>query len=586
MTRPTICFATMCRNEEKCIYETIVAASKVADYAIIYDTGSTDGTFKEIERARETWGVSGGRCRVIRATWEGFATSKTKMMAAAKEMGADLIMHLDADDLLVSFDVNEIDPTKHCHYATLERGGETWQATILYDGKFTWRFLGVAHTVIRPLEVPQGEVSTGFLPSCRVRAEPLGKRAEDPLKYAKDAELLAEQFRATLASDPDGLNPRSAFYCAQSYFDAKDFQKAYDWYGTYLARPTWNEEVFEAHLRRARCAMSLKLPRTVVEAAYVEACREEPERAEPHLYFGTWLNQQGAHEAAYATLKHAQSKNLHEVLARYILFVNRKAYGKHVNDELAVACYWTGRIDEGLELVAQIIDDPDFAFCRAGLLANQRFLEGKRHVAVEIVALLGAGAIIVDVPEETMHRPAARVVIADNFYRAPDRIRELALSQMFIESPDYHKGRRTRGTFANVQVREDFERLLGRKITKWDYPVNGAFQLCTARDQLVYHADAQQYAAAIYLSPLAPLDSGLSLYRCRATGARAITDHPAPSFERGFYDRSQFEEVDRIGFVYNRCVIWDAKLIHAATSYFGDKDDNARLFQMFFFDVD
>lgn len=40
-----------------------------------------------------------------------------------------------------------------------------------------------------------------------------------------------------------------------------------------------------------------------------------------------------------------------------------------------------------------------------------------------------------------------------------------------------------------------------------------------------------------------------------------------------------------MGNVYNRLAMWDARLVHAATDYFGTDINNSRLFQMFFFDV-
>ena len=60
------------------------------------------------------------------------------------------------------------------------------------------------------------------------------------------------------------------------------------------------------------------------------------------------------------------------------------------------------------------------------------------------------------------------------------------------------------------------------------------------------------------------------------------------------YDPNNFEDADNWGLVesvaglFNRLVIWDAKLIHSATSY-EDFTENSgvstRLVQLFFFDV-
>ena len=56
-------------------------------------------------------------------------------------------------------------------------------------------------------------------------------------------------------------------------------------------------------------------------------------------------------------------------------------------------------------------------------------------------------------------------------------------------------------------------------------------------------------------------------------------------FRRGFLDSTEFEMVDTVGNVYNRVVLFDAKMIHSASEYFGTTKENGRLFQLFFFDL-
>jgi hypothetical protein len=49
-----------------------------------------------------------------------------------------------------------------------------------------------------------------------------------------------------------------------------------------------------------------------------------------------------------------------------------------------------------------------------------------------------------------------------------------------------------------------------------------------------------------------------------------------------------WELVDRVGAIYNRLAIWDAKMIHSASTYEGlisEVVDKARLVQLFFFTV-
>lgn len=569
-----ICFATMCKNEAHCIRATLEAVRPHVDSYLVYDTGSTDGTLDVVHAFFDDHGIDRQHGRMITSEWEGFARSKTQMMTEARsrtqwDVPPDYILHLDADDVLVAFDPSAIHAGADLFYATLERGPLSFQATILYDARLTWKFCGVAHTTIRALDKP--ELSYGNLPGCRVDASERGSRKYDPDKYAKDAALLVRQFKDTEVDDPDGLHARSAFYAAQSYFDARAFMEAHFWYGQYLDIASWDEEVFEAHLRRARCLMARSASQITIRADIDRAIAIEPDRAEPHLYFGIWCNQNGYHEEAYRALKDARTKSFEAVVRRYLLFVNPHAYGKYLVNELAVACYWTGRYAEGKALIAGVLDDPELSYDRPNLAYNLDQLE---------LAAARTGQEIRGITRKT-----ARLIVVDDFYEDPGSMRSIALAMTFTADDRYHKGRRTLELHRPDYLKAEIERLLNRSVSKWDYGTNGVFQICKAGDPLVYHGDDQQYAAAVYLTPDAPVDSGLSLFRDRRSGARALTDVPAPLFERGYYDASQFDLVDKIGNVFNRCVIWDAKLIHAASSYFGDKDENARLFQMFFFDL-
>ena len=197
-------------------------------------------------------------------------------------------------------------------------------------------------------------------------------------------------------------------------------------------------------------------------------------------------------------------------------------------------------------------------------------------------------------------RSIPQIVVQDDFYSDPDAIRQLALDQEFAEHPQYHKGLRTEKRFLFPNVKERFQELLGgAEITTWIQDrQNGVFQYCTENDKVVYHSDAQAYAAVVYLTPDAPLNAGTSLYRSKVTGLRrpptqedanrigaTVTELEEQTYRDKLLDPKFWELVDTVGNVYNRLVIWDAKLIHAATSYFGQNANNGRLFQLFFFDV-
>ena len=181
-------------------------------------------------------------------------------------------------------------------------------------------------------------------------------------------------------------------------------------------------------------------------------------------------------------------------------------------------------------------------------------------------------------------------VVVDNFYENPDSIRKFALKQELIEHPSSHKGRRTNATFLFPGIKERFEEIIGSKIKGWNsIGTNGCFQYCIGGDQLVYHTDLQDYAGVLFLTPDAPPESGTQFYRSKYTKkmkADRKTDEFDITFKGGFLDPSHFDVVDVVGNVYNRLVLFDSRLIHAASSYFGTTKENGRLFQLFFFDLE
>ena len=51
------------------------------------------------------------------------------------------------------------------------------------------------------------------------------------------------------------------------------------------------------------------------------------------------------------------------------------------------------------------------------------------------------------------------------------------------------------------------------------------------------------------------------------------------------FDKTKWIEVDRVGNLYNRLVLWNGASIHSGSVYFGKDIHDARLFQVFFFNV-
>jgi FkbM family methyltransferase len=184
--------------------------------------------------------------------------------------------------------------------------------------------------------------------------------------------------------------------------------------------------------------------------------------------------------------------------------------------------------------------------------------------------------------------------IVDNFYDNPDEIRKFALEQEFDEG-GFGKGfigRRTKQQFLFPNLKEKFEEIMGRKITAWqEHGMNGRFQIAWSGEPLVYHCDSQKWGGMLYLTPNAPYQCGTTLYAHKQTRARTYYEEGWDAAWKDIpgechLDGTPWEPVDVLGNVYNRLVIFDASAIHSASEYFGTVMENARLWQMFFFDTE
>src|SRR6202012_1875144 len=110
------------------------------------------------------------------------------------------------------------------------------------------------------------------------------------------------------------------------------------------------------------------------------------------------------------------------------------------------------------------------------------------------------------------------------------------------------------------------EHALGRKITLWDeHQYNGSFQGSLAGDTIVYHSDAQSYAAVIYLTPDAPPEAGTRLVRSKHNKFRCVDEAPPAQktvaarhmYDGKLLDPTAWETVDLIGNRYNLLALWN-----------------------------
>jgi hypothetical protein len=183
------------------------------------------------------------------------------------------------------------------------------------------------------------------------------------------------------------------------------------------------------------------------------------------------------------------------------------------------------------------------------------------------------------------------VIIVDNFYTNVMGTRDFILTQDFPVKGNYPGGRTK--SYATDQIKDTFEKIIGKKITYFSTEptsYNGAFQY-TTKDMVSWiHRDATDYAALIYLTPNAPVDSGTGFFRHIETGLEEVEYNTPKDIQKQLDTDSnkmdKWEMVDYVGNKFNRLVLFRGTRSHRSMKYFGDTKHDGRLFQVFFFNVE
>ncbi len=192
-----------------------------------------------------------------------------------------------------------------------------------------------------------------------------------------------------------------------------------------------------------------------------------------------------------------------------------------------------------------------------------------------------------------VNHPTPTVMVLDDFYENPMAVREWILQEDFAMS--YIGCHRTK-SYATPELRQHIQTFIepfAGKITEWStaenyFNANGCFQYSMETDDDWIHADdsVTDWAGVLYLTPDAPLSSGTGLFKFRDGTRFAIekTDHTEHSQHGRNMD--SWEQIDSIGNVFNRLILFNAQHWHGGLGYFGDSKENARLFQLFFFSTE
>lgn len=205
------------------------------------------------------------------------------------------------------------------------------------------------------------------------------------------------------------------------------------------------------------------------------------------------------------------------------------------------------------------------------------------------------------------------IIIIDNFYKDPDMIRKFAISNKnnFIDHTAIYLTRSLNPFFYSdiaYPLIDKLESLTWQDINRkeWDVDVelnsNGFIQYITKDMKPAIHHDSH-WGGVVFLTPNADENTGTSIFKHKKTGiTRYLTNQEIvkkmgknkvrdylASYKPDLWEGQQepkfdkWEKVFQCHNVYNRAIFFDGRQWHCSDGGFGDKIENARLFQTFFF---
>ena len=198
----------------------------------------------------------------------------------------------------------------------------------------------------------------------------------------------------------------------------------------------------------------------------------------------------------------------------------------------------------------------------------------------------------------------ATLIIVDDFYPDPHKIREVALGFDYPEQDGNYPGRNSRQRLHIDGLDEAVSDILGQPVTGDMTQAHAQFRITLAEDRAKYHVHVDtgvHWSGVAYLSLPEHCKGGTDLFRHIGTGTDRApmnddelaifgAETPQEAINRVMTadanDLSKWEKVMTLPMRFNRLVLFRPWLWHAASSGFGTTPEDGRLIQGLFFGPD
>jgi glycosyltransferase involved in cell wall biosynthesis len=564
-----IVMIAMFKNEAPVLRRMLDSTLGYCDYYVMQNNGSDDGS-DEIARQFLEENNLDGEIYFCEEGWQGFGWNRDHLIRYCQEKtnhGCDWILKMDCDEILEvdeNFDWSLIeDYETPGFHITAVTGTTSYHRCWMWNARMPWGFNhDPCHETIYHQVIGEGFERVDLPKSIRQIGLNEGQSWSNPTKFVTDSLVLEEK----LISEGNMLEEHKQYhfwYIGKSYFDAHTcftFPLGKIHQREYARRSIWYFNEWISHVYKNK-------PIGFDESAYNALIFS----AEARRFLDEW-------EEAIVSYKQAEPfapvRNDHLIgLAQ--CYEHLKQYDKML--EVTQRLLSPERTNPFPHSASFINNEH---YYDTGTLPARLYEQALEHLRREEEKP--------KLPFFINVKPALtkRLFVVDNFYSNPDEIRNYALTQVEYEQDlRWYKGMRSKTTYRAEGTKEAFEHIIGQKIVDFDSCYNGVFQLMMSSDPQVYHYDVQRWAAMIYLTPNAPLESGTRLHKSLINGTRHRDEPDADfAFQGDFYDSTKFDIADAAGNVYNRLVIMDAGSFHSAGPYFGNSMETGRLTHLFFFD--
>lgn len=303
ISNKTICLNMIVKNESHIVASTLknILEHIRIDYWVISDTGSTDNTMEIIQEFFKEREIPG---ELFQDEWKDFGYNRSRAIDHAFNK-SDYLFIFDADDLIFgNIPIPAPEMFNKDIYRLPFENPTSYHRPILISNRMKWKYVGILHEQLVNIDpITSDEYLLG---NFHIQSRRLGNRSKNPNKYSDDALVLEKGYHDEISDI--GLKNWYSYYCAQSYHDAGNFEKAIEWYENTLTLDFSPQYKYCACVRAGDCYNVLKKYSEAIDS-WAKAYTYDNERLEGITKIMEYYYYKGAHfmvSSLYNKFKHVK----------------------------------------------------------------------------------------------------------------------------------------------------------------------------------------------------------------------------------------------------------------------------------------